>query len=132
MRLVRIDREIIATLSEFVPEEDLRRARIVTGLPWRLIPRLLRMSAITFAPFVVFAAGKYDTKSPRGLALLAHEAVHIGQVRESGSIRFYAAYMWGNIRCGFRHDSHHMEVPGIEKQREVRRVLNSRSGGSSW
>lgn len=129
---VRIAPETIALLAEFVAEEDLRRARIVTGLPWRLIPRLLRMSAITFAPFVIFRAGKYDTVSPRGLALLAHESVHIRQVRESGAIRFYAAYIWGNIRCGFRHDSHHMEIPGIEKQREVRRVLNSRGGGGSW
>jgi hypothetical protein len=49
-----------------------------------------------------------------------------------GAIRFYASYLWGNIRCGFQHDKHHMEVPGIEKQREVRGVLDARGGGGAW
>ncbi len=129
---MRIDAETVTRLAEFVPEADLRRARIVTGLPWRLLPRLLNQGAITFSPFVFYREGRYQPGTVKGLALLAHEMVHLGQEREMGAIRFYASYLWGNIRCGFRHDRHHMEVPGIEKQREVRRVLDSRGGGSSW
>ncbi len=129
---MRIDLETVALLAEFVPEEDLRRARIVTGLPWRLLPRLLNQGAITFSPFVLYREGRYQTDTAKGLALLAHEMVHLGQAREMGAVRFYASYLWGNIRCGFRHGRHHMEIPGIEKQREVRRVFDSRGGGGSW
>ncbi|HMO96744.1 MAG TPA: DUF4157 domain-containing protein [Tepidiformaceae bacterium] len=128
---MRIPDETVTLLAEFVAEEDLRRARVVTGLPWRLIPRILNQGAITFAPFVIYRHGRYRTDTARSLALLAHEMVHIRQAREMGAVRFYASYLWGNIRCGFRHDRHHMEVPGIEKQREVRGVLENRGGGGS-
>jgi len=129
---VRIPEPTITLLAEFVPERDLRRARIVTGLPWRLLPRLLKMGAITFSPFVIYREGRYRTDTSKGLALLAHEVTHLQQAREMGAIRFYASYLWGNIRCGFQHDKHHMEIPGIEKQREVRGVLDGRGGGGAW
>lgn len=129
---MRIPEKTVELLAEFVPERDLRRARIVTGLPWRLMPRALRMSAITFSPFVIFRGGRYRTDTSKGLALLAHEVIHLQQARERGAIRFYGSYLWGQFRCGFQHDKHHMEIPGIQKQREVRGVLDARGGGSSW
>ena len=129
---MKLDDATIARLSEFVPEADLRAARVVTTRPWRWLPRLIGMSAITFAPFVIFRSGRYRNDTPRGLALIAHETMHIGQVRELGRIRFYWRYLVGQLRCGFRHDRHPMEVPCIERQREVRRVLEARSGGGAW
>lgn len=105
--------------------------RVVTSRPWRWLPVLLRMGAITFAPFVVLRQGRLSLDTPRGLALIAHETVHIGQVRELGW-RFYPKYLWGNIRCGFQHDKHPMEIPGIEVQKTARRVLEERSGGGAW
>lgn len=130
--VMKLDDPTIARLSEFVPERDLRSARIITGRPWRWLPVVIGMGAITFAPFVIFRSGRYRTDSPRGLALIAHETMHIGQVRELGRISFYWRYLVGQLRCGFRHDRHPMEVPCIERQREVRRVLDARSGGGAW
>lgn len=129
---MRLDEPTIASLREFVPERDLRAARIVTGRPWRWLPRLIGMSAITFAPVVIVRAGRYQPGSPKGLALIAHEVLHIGQVRELGRVRFYWRYLVGQLRCGFRHDRHPMEVPCIERQREIRRALEARSGGGAW
>jgi len=121
---VRLDEATIATLSTHVPEADLRRMRVITGRPWRWIPIVLRMSAITFAPFVFFGSGRFRTDTPRGLALIAHEAVHLAQARELGGLRFYARYLWGNLRCGFRHANHMMERPAIAVQRSVRQHLD--------
>jgi len=129
---LRIDDATAGVLAEFVPEQDLRGARIVTGRPWRYLPVVLRMSAITFAPVVIFRSGKYRPDTPRGRALIAHEVLHITQGRELGRARFYGRYLRGQLGCGFRHDRHPMEVPCIALQREVRRVLESRGGGGTW
>jgi len=128
---VHLPEETVTLLKEFVPEEDLRTLRAVTRAPFRWLPVLLGMSAITFAPFVFFRGGRFRLDTPRGLALLAHEAVHVGQVRELGW-KFYPKYLWGQFKCGFRHDRHEMEIPGIAVQREVRAVLQSRGGGGAW
>ena len=122
---------VIHTLSEFVPSGDLHRIRVVQSAPWRWLPQMLGMSAITFTPFVIFKSGSFRTDTSRGMALIAHESVHIGQVRELGW-RFYPRYLWGQFRCGFRHDAHFMEIPGIEVQRNVRKKLDSRGGGGIW
>jgi hypothetical protein len=123
--------DVVARLAEYVPEEDLRKLRPVTRAPFRWLPVLLGMSAITFTPFVFFRGGRFRTDTAKGLALIAHEAVHIGQVRELGW-KFYPRYLWGQFKCGFRHDRHEMEIPGIELQRRVRGVLESRGGGGAW
>ena len=129
---MKLDDAIIARLSEFVPELDLRSARIVTGRPWCWLPAVIGMGAVTIAPFIIFRSGRYRTNTPRGLALIAHEVMHIGQVRELGRARFYWRYLVGQLRCGFRHDRHPMEAPCIERQRHVRRELDARSGGGAW
>ena len=121
----------MTALAEFVPEADVRRMRVVTSRPWRWLPVLLSMSAITFSPFVIIREGRFNTATAKGMALLAHETVHIGQSRELGW-RFYPKYLWGQFKCGFRHDKHEMEIPGIVVQREARRVLGERGGGGAW
>ena len=128
---MRLAGNVIHTLSEFVPSGDLHRIRVVQSAPWRWLPQILGMSAITFTPFVIFKSGGFRTDTSRGMALIAHESVHVGQVRELGW-RFYPRYFWGQLRCGFRHDEHFMEIPGIEVQRNVRKTLDSRGGGGSW
>jgi hypothetical protein len=128
---MRLPDTVVMALSEFVPAANLQRMRVVRSAPWRWLPNLLGMSAITFAPFVFFKAGRFRTDTARGMALIAHEAVHIGQAGELGW-KFYPKYLWGQLRCGFRHDKHPMEIPGIAVQREARRVLESRGGGGSW
>ncbi len=128
---MRLAEETVVRLKDFVPEEDLRRMRVVTAPPWCWLPVILKMSAITFAPFVIFRQGRLRIETPSGLALIAHEAVHIGQVREL-RWKFYPRYLWGQFQCRFQHDKHPMEIPGILVQREARRVLEERSGGGAW
>lgn len=128
---MKLDDRTVNILAEFVPEDDLRRMRVVQRRPFRWLPALLGMSAITFAPFVIMKSGAFRTDTARGMALLAHEAVHLGQAGELGW-RFYPRYLWGQFQCGFQHGKHAMELPGIEVQRQVRRVLDSRGGGGSW
>lgn len=129
---MKLPEEAIRQLAEFVDEPDLRTVRIVAGRPWCWLPALFGMGAVTIAPFVIFRDGRFDPATPKGLALLAHEVGHIRQVREMGRVRFYAAYGWGQVRCGFRHDRHPLEIPCIELQRHVRQALRSRGGGGSW
>lgn len=83
------------------------------------------MSATTLGNNLVFRSGRYVTETPRGLALLAHEVVHVGQVREMGLTLFMLRYIAGQFRCGFKHDRHAMEVPGIAMQRKVRTALEA-------
>lgn len=128
---MRLDEKTVERLKDLVPEDDLRRMRVVTSRPWCWMPVLLKMSAITFSPFVFFRSGRFVVDTPRGLALIAHETVHIGQMREL-RWRFYPKYLLGQFQCGFRHDKHPMEIPGIVMQQEARRVLDERSGGGSW
>jgi hypothetical protein len=105
---------------------DLRRARVVQGAPWGWLPALYRMSATTIGNNIIFRNGRFVTDTPRGLALIAHEVVHVGQVREMGVPLFFLRYIMGQFRCGFRHDKHAMEIPGIQMQQKVRSALDAR------
>ena len=116
---MRLSDGTVAMLSAFVPEQDLRRMRVVTGPPFCWFPAGLRMAAATFGPFVMFRPGSFDTTTPNGLALIAHEAHHIRQAREMGQLWFFVRYITGNIGCRFQHDRHPLEVPAIEVQRAV-------------
>ena len=116
---MRLDEATVARLAAFVPARDLRAMRVVTGRPGCWLPRMFRMSAITFAPYVCFRPGSYAPESGRGLALIAHEAHHIRQSREAGRVWFYFRYVGGQFRCGFKHGRHPMESPAIEIQRRV-------------
>lgn len=112
-------------LAPYVDIDVLRQVRIVTGAPGRWLPALLRTGAVTVGPYCCFRRGRYNPDSPRGLALIAHEALHTVQYRELGVPRFMARYLWGAVRVGFDHDRHPMEAPLIARQREIRRALES-------
>lgn len=127
---MRLSADTVAALAPFVPEQDLRAMRVVTGRPWRWLPSMLRMSAITFAPLVCFGPGKFDPGTPRGLALIAHEAYHIRQSRELGPLAFYPRYLQGQFQSGFRHGRHPMELPAIACQRAVFASLNAGGAGN--
>jgi len=123
---VHPDPAVVDLLAAWVPRRDLQEMRIVTGRPWRWLPAFLGRTAITFAPFVIFRAGGYRPGTAAGLALIAHEAMHLTQVREMGRPRFYARYLLGQLRSGFRHGRHPLEIPCIELQRQVRAALRAR------
>ncbi len=121
----RLSNETIERLAPFVAPESLRAMRVVRTSPLAVLPALLKMSAITFAPCVIFREGSFDTTTPRGLALIAHEAGHITQAREMGLPRFLIRYAIANVRCGFHHNQHPMEVPMIALQQQVRIALEA-------
>ena len=120
----RLTPATVERLSEFVPRRDLEAMRVVRAAPFRWLPTVLGMAASTVGSFVFFRSVSFDELSARGLALIAHEAVHIGQVRQMGLPLFLGRYLVWNIRCGFQHDRHPMEIPAIELQRRVRAELD--------
>lgn len=122
----RLSPPTIATLAPHVDTEALLRMRVLTGRPWRWMPRVIRMAAITFGDHVIIRPDRFDERTPRGLALIAHEAMHVAQYRRYGRIGMGMRYLLGQFRVGFMHDRHHMERPCIEVQRIVRALLEKR------
>jgi hypothetical protein len=120
----RLPEAVVARLlSVAVPEDELRAMCVHTGAPARWVPALVRTGAMTFGRHVFFRAGRYDTASAPGLALIAHEAGHIAQYRALGAPRFLVEHARGAVRSRFRHDRHPLEAPLNRRQSEVRRAL---------
>lgn len=120
---MRLSPATVERLVPFVARQDLEAIHPITSAPGRWLPGLLGMSATTIWHFVLFRKGSFDEETARGLALMAHETVHITQAREMTLPIFLARYVLGQFRCGFRHDSHPLEVPAIVIQRHVRETL---------
>ena len=114
----------IEQLAEHVDRRELEAMRVVTGAPGRFVPVLFGTGAMTFGRYVLFRGGKYDALSARGLALIAHESLHIAQYREMGVPLFLVRYLWGAIRSGFNHNAHPMERELVRRQKEIRRALS--------
>lgn len=127
----RLTRTTVETLSAYVDRRDLRAMFVVTEAPFRWWPGLFGMAATAFWRFVWFKAGSFDETSPRGLALIAHEAFHIGQAREVTWPVFAVRYAIGQVRCGFRHNRHPLEIPAIQLQQRVRAELETAARGAS-
>ena len=90
---------------------------ILVKVPW--LPSVYRGRttwAITIAPFVFILPKFADNK-----AILAHEQVHLDQVKRMSWINFYWNYLF-NI--GFRRS---VEAEGYAKQREVEKWTATRS-----
>jgi hypothetical protein len=71
---------------------EMARARVVLGFPFWLRPLLWRgVAAITLGSRIYLAAALVD---PRRIEqVLAHELVHVGQVRRDGLLRFLFVYV---------------------------------------
>jgi len=115
--------DVIEKLGNFVPQQELKRVRVMTGVPWEWLPWLLRTGAVTVGDRVFFRKGRYGVDSARGLALIAHEALHTGQYRELGRAGFLLRYLRGLAQCRFKHDAHPMEAELVALQRRVRQAL---------
>ena len=73
-----------------------------------LFPRWLGVSGITLYPYILVAM-KNPTRS-----LIAHELVHIDQVRGLGYFRFYVSYVlyyWANRLSGMPDFNAYWEIP---------------------
>ncbi len=108
-----------------VSERNLREMLVVTGNPWRRIPPLFRAGAMTFGRRTIFKQGRYDVGSGRGLALIAHESMHIEQWRDLGVVRFVVRYARGLLSSRFDHDEHPMEREFVAEQRRLRPILDA-------
>jgi len=120
---IELPPDVVDRLARYVPRENLERMKVVTGRPGRWLPAVLNTGAMTFGDHVVFRAGRYRIDSPRGLALIAHESLHIGQYREMGSFRFAWRYVRGLFSSRFDHDRHPMEAGAVARQAEIRKSL---------
>lgn len=116
---------ITRLLAHGVPEPELRAMHVVTGAPGRWVPPLFRAGAMTFGRTVLFRAGRYDRRSPRGLALIGHEAGHITQWWQLGVPRFLLRYARGLLTSRFRHADHPMERPLNQLQRGLQDALEA-------
>ena len=119
----------IVRLAAHVPERNLRELRVVTGAPGRWLPVLFRSNAVTLGGRVLFREGHYSPDTKRGLALIAHESLHVEQWRDLGVVRFLYQYLRGLLASGFRHDAHPLERGPVEVQRRLRALLDAEDGG---
>ncbi len=120
----RIPDPIARTLAPHFPALDLSAVRLVTGasLPanW-LGPRVFRASAMTFG-WTIFFADADPFSGPKALRLLAHELVHVDQVRRHGGERAFAcAYGRGYVK-GASYRANPLEVEAYEVEARVARM----------
>lgn len=115
--------EAIERLAPYVDAQVLRSLRARTVTPWTWVPRVLQAGAVTLGRDVCFKPGLYNPTTPRGLALIAHECVHVRQYREMGPLRFLLAYLGGAVRVRFEHDRHPMELEAEALQARLRVAL---------
>lgn len=119
------DAAIERLAAHAIPEGELRSMHVVTGAPGRWLPGVFGAGAMTFGRHVLFRIGRYDPDTPRGLALIAHEAGHITQWRDLGIPRFVVEYARGLFIARFAHERHPLERPLNERQRAVRAALEA-------
>jgi hypothetical protein len=119
----RLTPEVIERLAPYVDRAALTAFRARTVMPWTWLPRALRAGAVTLGANVSFRTGSFDPTTPRGLALIAHECVHIRQYRELGMLRFLLSYGRHALAVRGDHDSHPMEVEAQALQARVRSEL---------
>jgi hypothetical protein len=119
----------VARLAAHVPERNLRELQVVTGAPGRWLPVLFRANAVTLRRRVLFRSGHYRPDTKRGLALIAHESLHVEQWRDLGAMRFLYQYLRGLLASGFRRDAHPLERGPIEVQRRLRALFDAEDGG---
>lgn len=73
-----------------------------------IIPKILRVGAITIYPFIFYAMKEPDEK------LVRHEMVHVKQVELYGWVGFYASYLcyyWAHRWMGYNHDQAYRNIP---------------------
>lgn len=120
---ITLSPEVIERLAPYVDRQALTAFRARTSVPWTWLPRVLQAGAVTLGRDVSFKVGVFNPTTPRGLALIAHECVHVRQYREMGAPRFLFAYLVGAIRSGFVHDEHPLELEAEALQARLRLEL---------
>lgn len=111
---------------------DLGKVRLYDGTPW--LPRSVGAVAlcVPLYSWLFGSAGIHLNcpgglestarilNTPRGIALLAEELYHLKQQRESGALRFYAAYLWEYFQHRRRGLSQFAAYNAISFEREAK------------
>ncbi len=125
----RLSPEVIERLAPYVDRQSLQSFRARTVPPWSWVPRLLGTGAVTLGNDVTFKPGAYHLDTARGLALVAHECVHVRQYREMGPVPFLFRYIRGAFAVRFEHGRHPMEMDANALQARVRAELERVDAG---
>lgn len=86
-----------------------------------IIPKLLKVDAITLYPFVFIALAKEAT--PKWLVM--HEMEHVRQVRMIGIFRFYSSYLlyyFAGRLAGFSDYDAYMDIPWEKQARDAQLI----------
>lgn len=111
------DRERQA-LRPYIAQADLESARIHDGVVPRYLPR--RYIGIARGHHVYFRPGTYTPDTVKGLALLGHELVHVGQYRRGAT---WLSFLLSYARHGYRNSP--LEVAARAVQERIARDLGS-------
>lgn len=67
----------------------------VKVIPNHWLPKYLNVKAITLYPRIYLAI---DCETAVKQNMIAHEFIHVRQIREQGWIRFYVKYLWDYVK----------------------------------
>jgi hypothetical protein len=111
-------------LSEFIPQTDLDRAVMHVGeLPVWAALASIRPNAITVGNDIYFREVQHFV-SPKGLSLIAHELVHVGQFRQGMTV---PTYLWAS-RDGYTHETE-FEKPAYATEKAVLKAMHTKLRG---
>ena len=77
-------------------------------LSWFL--RTFGFGGITLPPLGIYILAERINEAP----LIRHEQVHWAQYQRMGAVRFYATYLWNNLRYGYRNNPMEVEARAAE------------------
>ena len=133
----RLPDEARRSLDPHFPDLDLAAVRVRIGLP--LLVRALAVispAAVVLGRTIYFDAEEYDAVTPRGLASIGHELVHVRQIAALGFPVFVLRYSWAYLRGRFRGLSSEaayraipFEVEAYSVERELRSALEAAASG---
>ncbi len=101
---------------------DLGAVRLHAGGGARAVARGLGAAAVTFGERVLFSAGAWPAvarREPRGVALVAHEVVHVLQYRRLGWWRMLLSYVGGYLAGRVQGRTHAASYRRLPAEREA-------------
>lgn len=108
-------------LRRYIPQADLESARIHDGVVPCYLPR--RYIGIARGNHVYFRPGTFASHTAKGLALLGHELVHVGQYRRGAT---WLSFLLSYARHGYRNSP--LEVAARHVQERIARDFAGEAG----
>ena len=89
------------------------KAKCIFNSSW---PARWGACATTFYPVILFTASREDALAQN---TVAHEYVHVLQIRQLGWLRFYLSYLWQYVRKGYAGISYEQEAAAKQDTQPV-------------